>query len=503
MDPLLLLKNSERLKDATTLDFYKTDITELETKLKTKKENYWARLGNKKALEIFYKAAKNVPAYRHFLKKNDIKPTSVKSITDFNKLPITTKDNYIKQYSLGERCWDGVIHKNNIISMSSGTTGKPVAWPRGGSEEFEASVYHELIYRYLFNVNKKNKTLIVICFPMGIYVSGIATLLPTFAISQKRYNISIIPAGNNKAQALEGINSFHKNFDQTIIVGHPFFVKDVVESTHEMGIKWKRNELKLMFCSEGFTETWRDYIAKIANTDIHNAISTYGSSEMLLLGTETPFSINLKRHIENNTKLSKAAFGEPGDINLFQYNPVMRYIEEMDNNLIFTSASGVPLIRYNLKDGGSVHSGSSISNFYNKKPEWELPFVVLRNRSDNTIVFYAANIYPEQVRGALEDSELLNKITGKFVMEKCSTKNQEQELIINIELKEGINKNKVPTDKIADKIEKKLKAENMEYAYITTHYKKKGRDLAPKIILREYQHGEYFKPGLKPRFIKQ
>lgn len=34
-------------------------------------------------------------------------------------------------------------------------------------------------------------------------------------------------------------------------------------------------------------------------------------------------------------------------------------------------------------------------------PLWKLPIVTLRGRSDQTIIFYAANIYPEHIHHAL------------------------------------------------------------------------------------------------------
>ncbi len=47
-------------------------------------------------LDLFYKTALTVPAYKKFLSKNNIDISSVVSTSDFQKLPFITKENYIK-----------------------------------------------------------------------------------------------------------------------------------------------------------------------------------------------------------------------------------------------------------------------------------------------------------------------------------------------------------------------------------------------------------------------
>ena len=56
--------------------------------MNNKKEN--------KALSVFKTAAKNVPAYSTFLKKNNINPAKIKNIEDFNLVPVVDKKSYIQ-----------------------------------------------------------------------------------------------------------------------------------------------------------------------------------------------------------------------------------------------------------------------------------------------------------------------------------------------------------------------------------------------------------------------
>lgn len=481
--------------------FYDFDIDGFERLLRKKDEQFWQNQGERKALKIFHAAAELVPAYKDFLKRNKINHKRVKTISDFKAVPITDKNNYINSYPLEKRCWYGKIFENDLITVSSGTSGEPNFWPRDGFQEFESAVVHELLYKSIFEI-KKYKSILIIGFPMGVYVSGIATVLPSFMISAKAYNLTVVSAGNNKSDLLKFIKRLQGQYDQVILAGHPFFIKDIIETGNEMKINWSKNRLRLMFCSGGFNEEWREYIIK--QTGIRfpwDIISTYGSSEMLLMANETPYSIYIRRKMEKDESFRKNLIQNRPVPNLFQYNPFLRYVETWDNELIFTSLSGLPLIRFNLHDSGILIKLSEIKKQcgqIDNLPFWQLPFLGLWGRSDYTIKFYAVNIYPEHINSALNLSSFLRKITGKFTMRKDYLKNFDEFLEINIELRQGFKLSGKLTSLIQNRIIRHLKEINMEYLDACSHLEK---NLKPRIKLWPYQHEKYFKIGLKPKYI--
>src|SRR5437868_4568089 len=61
----------------------------------------------KKVLNLFHKAANNVPAYKDFLKKNNTVASKIKTIKDFIHVPPISKENYIDRYDTNSRCWRG------------------------------------------------------------------------------------------------------------------------------------------------------------------------------------------------------------------------------------------------------------------------------------------------------------------------------------------------------------------------------------------------------------
>ena len=354
-----MIENLASYQKKPTNIFSSFDIAKIEKQLQSKDEIFWQNLGKKKSWHLFKQMAARVPAYKDFLKKNNIKADSVKKADDLIKLPVTDKKNYIQAYALNERCWDGKVTEASIIAASSGTTGDANYWPRGDTQELRAVLIHELIYRNFFKIDKY-KTLCLIGFPMGVYVSGIATLLPTWLISQKNYNLTVVSVGNNKDEFLRLIKTLASGFEQIIMVGHPFFIKDVLETGKSQGLKWSSLWLRMMFCSEGFNEKWRSYLNSVIGkkSDLTSIISTYGSSEFLLMAQETPMAILYKQYLEGRLSANDQKF--PSYI--FQYNPALNYIEEVNNEFIFTADSGLPLIRFNLHDQGKLLSYRRVSD---------------------------------------------------------------------------------------------------------------------------------------------
>jgi len=490
---LILEKNFDFSKTRPhRLDFSNFNITEFGKLLREKDEKFWREIGEKRALKLFHSVAARVPAYQDFLRRRKVSVEKIKTIKDFAFVPIIDKKNYINAYPLKDRSWDGRLERNKLIAASSGSTGAPIFWPRGEYQEFEAAVIHELIYRYLFDIHKY-KTLLVVGFPMGVYVSGLATVIPSLLISQKNYNLTIAAPGTNKDEILRIVKVLGRDYEQVVLTGHPFFIKDVLESGVEDDVKWRSLRLKVMLCSEGFSEKWRKYVLGAAGLAVDkplSIVSTYGSSEFLLMAHETRDSLALKN------KLEEKAGGLDG---VFQYNPLFRYIEEEKGGLIFTAASGLPLIRYDLKDRGRIITGEQAKGEFSlKQPRWNLPFVTLVGRSDQAVVFYAANIYPEHIKSALNHPPFFKKLTGRFVMSKDYTPKMEEFLEINVELRKNIKSDLKLTNIVKEQVDGYLKKVNKEYLNSFNYAK---TNITPRIHLKSYQDPKYFKPGLKPRYV--
>ncbi|MBI2042535.1 MAG: phenylacetate--CoA ligase family protein [Candidatus Nealsonbacteria bacterium] len=472
-------------------DFAHFDADYCSKLLISKEPEFWQKAGEKMALTLFRAAAYRVPAYKDFLKRNKINPVKIKTIADFSKLPIIDKKNYLQNYPVEKLCWDGKVEKNTLLAVSSGSSGVPFFWPRGDNLELETSIYHELFLRDIFGADR-HSTLFIITFSMGIYIAGIITLNSVLRAAQKSYPLTVITPGINADDTLRVIKEMGQKYEQIILAGYPPFVKDILEQGEREKINWNNFRMKFLFATEGFSETWRDYALQKAGSKniLKDSLNIYGSADAGILGHETPICIFLRREMpdlfQRNNRLPT----------LTQYNPLLKYFEEINGEAIFSCYGGIPFVRYNIHDTGGVLNFGEIAKIppqkaFNDKI-WKLPFLYVFSKSDNTSSLYGVNIYPENIKTALEQAQFNKMVTGKFVMTaRNKPNNHDQYLEINIELAEACAASKKLLDKIRRVIIRNLQKSNLEYGRLRQSI---GAKADPKIILWPQNHAKYFNP---------
>lgn len=488
--------------------------------LRTKSEEYWIKRGEKMALRLFYAMAEGVPAYTGFLKENGINNyTKIKDIKAFKKLPTISKDNYLKRHSLNELCWDGNFETHWDISSTSGSTGEPFYFPRSDEQNQQYARSAELYLLNNFEIDKRS-TLYINCFALGVWIGGMFTYAAIKLVARRgQYKLSIINPGLNKGEIIKAVSKLGGLFDQIIIAGYPPFVKDVIDEGVYQNLNWADYAIKFIFSAETFSEEFRDYI--YAKTRTHHvfkdSISHYGTVDQGTLAHETPLTILIRRLCLKNRELFGAVFtkGIRRLPTLVQYVPEFFYFEEVEGSLLCTSRSGLPLVRYDLKDNGGVRSFEEMKNIFKilnidflKEAEkvgilhtiWNLPFVFIYERKDLSVSFCGANIYPETIRNVLSETEFLEYLTGKFVLMVKHDAKQNPHLEIQIEMKKDVflfasDLYKKLTFKIVDR----LLSENSEYRSV--HYDQKQEKAVPRLVFWPYESPEYFKTVGKQKWV--
>lgn len=489
----------------------------LEVQLKQKSETHWQKLGETRALMLFQSMAERVPAYRDFLRKNKINPKNIQTIGDFKQLPTIDKDNYLRAYPSEALCWDGEFkNKSWTISTTSGTTGKPYYFPRQNLQDWQYAVTAELYLRANFDIQNKS-TLYIVGFPMGAWIGGLFTYEALKIISESgRYNLSIITPGIHKKEIIDAVRQLGKNFDQIIIGSYAPFLKDILDEGEEEGLKWRKYDLGFVFSAEGFNEAFRDYVIK--KTGIKNSykgtLNHYGTVDMGTMAHETPLSIMIRREALAEPKLYKTLFQRSDKLpTLAQYNPALFYFEEERGELLCSAYSGLPLVRYALKDSGGIigfqdakdnlsELGYSIESMAKKAgiedTMWNLPFVYVYERNDLSVSFYAFQIYPETIRRALMVKKLHDHLTGKFSMSVDFDDEGQQKLTINVELRPNREESEKLRVKVRTYIVEYLLSESSEYRETHIMY---GERVYPEVVFWPYEDKTYFKPGGKQKWV--
>jgi phenylacetate-CoA ligase len=306
-------------------------------------------------LDLFHRTVQEVPAYREFLTAQKFDPASVGTYEDFARLPLLTKQNYINAFPLPARCRGGKISGCEMIAMSSGSTGKPLAWPRSIEHELEVATRFELIFARGFDACRRS-TLVVICFAMGSWVGGMYTAQCCRYLAQKGYPLTLVTPGNNPTEILRVIEELGQHFDQLVLAGYPPFLKDVIDRGVTQGVEWKRYQVKMILAGEVFSEEWRSLVCeRLGAGDPGSATaSLYGTADAGVLANETPLSISIRRFFGAHPEAARNVFGESRLPTLVQYDPCSRYFETHQNTLVVSGDSGVPLVRYHIADKGGV-----------------------------------------------------------------------------------------------------------------------------------------------------
>lgn len=499
-------------------DFFKppNSITKALRELKTKSPSYWERQSEATALKLFRFMVKAVPAYRQLLQEHKISPAKIKTINDFQTLPLLDKDSYLRRYPYIDLFPYRDLSLATTVSATSGSTGEPFYFPRGEMHDFQYEYVAEIFLRDQFEIDKK-KTLCIIGFGLGIWIGGIFTYKILNKLAQKGYPLTIIPVGTNKELFLKAVKKFAPLYNQVILMGYPPFIKDLLDEGRDYGIRWPDYHLRILTAAEGFSEKFRDYLAKKAGlkNPINDTINIYGTVEFGTMAHETAVTNLVRKIAAADSKVFKTLFPNANHLpTLAQYHPYFTHFEEVNGEVIGSGyGSAIPLIRYRFPDRGGVIKFDELVeklnicgiDFYKEakrhsidKKILKLPFVYTYSRADYAIILRGANIYPGEVRHALDDKSLHQFITGKFTMIKKEDRSLNEYLELNVELKKGIKPSKRLAEHVVSELIRELRKSNSEF---NDQFVSNPQKVTPRVILWSYQHPKYFTPGLKQKWI--
>lgn len=466
------------------------------------------------ALALFHTIATTVPAYQVFLREHGVDPASIQVFEDFQKLPLITKENYLLRHPLAHLCRNGQLETCDIIAASSGSTGKPTFWPRSLADEFQIARRFEQIFHDSFQADTR-RTLAVICFTLGTWVGGVYTMNCCRHLASKGYPITVITPGNHKEEIFRVVQELGPAFEQVVLLGYPPFLKDVIDSGIARGVAWQHYQIKLVFAGEVFSEEWRSLVGQRVGSQnsYYDSASLYGTADAGVLGNETPLSICIRRFLASCPEAARALFGESRLPTLVQYDPCSRFFEvDQNGTLLFSGDNGIPLVRYHISDTGGLIAYDRMLKFLadwgfdplltlqdqGTRGMWALPFVYVFGRSNFTVSYFGANIYPENVTVGLEQPDIQAWVTGKFVLQVQEDRDQNRYLFVVVELAPDMEASELKRQAIATSIQSHLLRLNSEFAnYVPAKYQ------MPQVMLAPTGDPEYFPVGVKHRYTRR
>lgn len=329
-------------------------------------EQYWLN-GLRKTVE----SVLHIPYYqKRFGAVGIDRAEDIQSLQDFQRLPLTTKEDLRQNYPFGLFAEP----MENIVRLhaSSGTTGKPTVV---GYTSKDIELWAKIVAKELTRAGVTKKDVVQIAYGYGLFTGGMG-----LHYGSEELGAVVVPiSGGNTARQL----MLMRDFGTTVLACTPSYALFLAESLEESGIA--RDELKLkigVFGAEPWSEGMREQIE--ARLGIRT-FDIYGLSETMGPGVAMECAAHNGLHIDEHfypeildSEGNTLPVGEPGEL-------VITSLEK----------EGFPVLRYRTKDLTTLNYGTCSCG----KVGWTMQRVSAR--VDDMLIIRGVNVFPSQVEEAI------------------------------------------------------------------------------------------------------
>ncbi|MBQ7501005.1 MAG: phenylacetate--CoA ligase [Clostridia bacterium] len=318
----------------------------------------------------------NVPFYHDRLTKLGISGDKIKTLSDIQYIPFTTKADIRDNYPYG---LFAVPMKNIVrIHASSGTTGKPTVV---GYTRNDLNNWSDCVARLSMAVGVTDEDIAQISFGYGLFTGALG-----LHYGLEKIGCAVIPvsSGNTQKQAM-----LLNDFRTTVLISTPSYAMYMSEVAHEMGYKNSDLALRIgLFGSEGCTMELRDKIEKgfgLFSTD------NYGMSELMGPGVSGECEYRCGLHFAEDHFLPEIINAQTGDV----------LGEGEKGELVITTLTkeGIPLLRYRTKDITKItYEPCKCGRTHARMDK-------VSGRSDDMLKIRGVNVFPSQIESVLAQIE--------------------------------------------------------------------------------------------------
>ena len=321
----------------------------------------------------------NVPFYADRLGKLGITGDKIKTLSDIQYIPFTTKADLRDNYPYG--LFAVPMKKIVRIHASSGTTGNPTVV---GYTRNDLNNWSDCVARLCAAVGVNDEDVAQISFGYGLFTGALG-----LHYGLEKLGCAVIPisSGNTQKQA-----KILKDFGTTVLISTPSYAMYMSEVAHDMGIS--NDDLKLrigLFGSEGCTNELRDKIEKgfgLFSTD------NYGMSELMGPGVAGECEYRCGLHFAEDHFLPEIINAETGSV----------LGEGEKGELVITTLTkeGIPLLRYRTKDITSItYEPCKCGRTHARMNK-------VRGRTDDMLKIRGVNVFPSQIESVMANIDGLS-----------------------------------------------------------------------------------------------
>ncbi len=315
----------------------------------------------------------NVEFYHHRLNAAGVTPDKIKTLSDIQYIPYTTKADLRDNYPFG--MFGASMKKIVRIHASSGTTGKPTVV---GYTQRDLENWSSLVARLVMAAGASEDDIVQIAFGYGLFTGALG-----LHYGLEKIGATVVPtsSGNTQKQVM-----LMKDFGTTAIVSTPSYALYMAEVAEEMGYRKEDFKVKLgLFGSEGCTEEMRDKIEQAWGLF---ATDNYGMSELMGPGVAGECRERRGMHIAEDHFLAEL-------IDTKTENVITQ--EGRAGELVITTLTkeGFPVLRYRTKDITKLDFEPCACGRTHARMH------KIMGRSDDMLKIRGVNVFPSQIESVL------------------------------------------------------------------------------------------------------
>ncbi|MDD6174587.1 MAG: phenylacetate--CoA ligase [Firmicutes bacterium] len=318
----------------------------------------------------------NVPMYHEKLGKAGITGDKIKTLSDIQYIPFTTKDDMRDNYPFGLLA---VPMKQIIrIQASSGTTGKMTV---GAYTRKDIDIWSDLVARVAVAAGVTDEDIVQIAFGYGLFTGALG-----LHYGLEKVGATVIPAssGNTQKQLM-----MFRDFGVTGLVATPSYAIYLGEAVRESGYPMSDYKLRLgLLGSEGCTPEMRTQIEKNLNIFVTD---NYGLTELGGPGVSGDCELRCGMHLAEDHFLPEIIDKDTGEV----------LDKGETGELVVTTLSreGMPVLRYRTKDITRLNYEPCACGRTHVRMD------KVTGRTDDMIIVKGVNVFPSQVESVLVGME--------------------------------------------------------------------------------------------------
>ncbi|HOB36359.1 MAG TPA: phenylacetate--CoA ligase [Candidatus Avimonas sp.] len=351
---------------------------------------------------------RNVEFYHRRLSEAGVTADKIKTLSDVQYIPYTTKDDLRDNYPFG--MFSVPIKDIVRIHASSGTTGNPtvVGYTREDMENWS-----EQVARIVVAAGASENSIVQICFGYGMFTGALG-----LHYGLEKIGAAVVPtsSGNTQKQL-----KFMRDFGTNTIVATPSYCMYLAETAREMSGEYPMDMYKLklgLLGSEGCTPEMREQIEQRWGNGFF-VTDNYGMSELNGPGLSGECVERCGMHINEDHFLCEVI--DPDTLEVTDRGET--------GELVVTALTkrGIPMLRYRTKDITKLdyepcRCGRTTARMHK-----------IIGRSDDMLIIRGVNVFPSQVESALIG---INEISPHYQL-VVRRKNYIDTLEVRVELIDG------------------------------------------------------------------